>query len=107
MKDVAPEDVPKYILGYTCANDITARDLQRKELQWLRSKSFDTFCPLGPWMETKLAIILESFPIYLLGQSLKIYFSFVVVSLARLGIFVPSHLCRFWYGWRVNTYGLF
>ena len=54
MKDVAPEEVPKYILGYTCANDITARDLQRKELQWLRSKSFDTFCPLGPWMETKL-----------------------------------------------------
>lgn len=54
MKNVAPEDVPKYILGYTCANDITARDLQRKEQQWLRCKSFDTFCPLGPWMETKL-----------------------------------------------------
>jgi 2-keto-4-pentenoate hydratase/2-oxohepta-3-ene-1,7-dioic acid hydratase in catechol pathway len=54
MKDVAPEDVPKYILGYTCANDITASDLQRKERQWLRCKSFDTFCPLGPWLETKL-----------------------------------------------------
>ena len=42
------------ILGYTCANDVTARDLQRKERQWLRCKSFDTFCPLGPWLETEL-----------------------------------------------------
>ncbi len=54
MKDVEPQDVPKYILGYTCANDITARDIQRRESQWLRSKSFDTFCPLGPWLETEL-----------------------------------------------------
>ena len=51
---ISAADAEQYILGYTCANDITARDLQRKELQWLRSKSFDTFCPLGPWMETKL-----------------------------------------------------
>ncbi len=41
-----------YVLGYTCANDVTARDLQQKDGQWTRSKSFDTFCPLGPWMET-------------------------------------------------------
>ena len=41
-------------MGYTCANDVTARDLQRKERQWLRCKSFDTFCPLGPWLETEL-----------------------------------------------------
>ena len=54
MKNVKAEDVPKYILGYTCANDVTARDLQRKERQWLRCKSFDTFCPLGPWLETEL-----------------------------------------------------
>ncbi len=54
MKNVEPEDVHKYILGYTCANDVTATDLQRKEMQWLRSKSFDTFCPLGPWLETDL-----------------------------------------------------
>jgi 2-keto-4-pentenoate hydratase/2-oxohepta-3-ene-1,7-dioic acid hydratase in catechol pathway len=40
------------ILGYTCANDITARDLQRKDGQWTRAKGFDTFCPLGPWIET-------------------------------------------------------
>ncbi|MDP2013421.1 MAG: fumarylacetoacetate hydrolase family protein, partial [Actinomycetota bacterium] len=38
--------------GFTCANDVTARDLQNRDGQWTRSKSFDTFCPLGPWIET-------------------------------------------------------
>ena len=42
------------ILGYTCANDVTARDLQRADGQWTRAKGFDTFCPLGPWIETDL-----------------------------------------------------
>jgi 2-keto-4-pentenoate hydratase/2-oxohepta-3-ene-1,7-dioic acid hydratase in catechol pathway len=41
-----------YILGYTIANDVTARDLQRRDGQWSRAKGFDTFCPLGPWIET-------------------------------------------------------
>lgn len=54
MKNVKTEDVHKYILGYTCANDITASDIQKAERQWLRCKSFDTFCPLGPWLETEL-----------------------------------------------------
>ncbi|NPV85978.1 MAG: fumarylacetoacetate hydrolase family protein [Anaerolineae bacterium] len=43
-----------YVWGYTCGNDVTARDLQQKDGQWTRSKSFDTFCPLGPWVETEL-----------------------------------------------------
>ncbi len=42
------------VLGYTCANDVTARDLQRLDVQWTRAKGFDTFCPLGPWIETDL-----------------------------------------------------
>jgi 2-keto-4-pentenoate hydratase/2-oxohepta-3-ene-1,7-dioic acid hydratase in catechol pathway len=42
------EDVRPYILGYTCVNDFTARDLQKKEPQWVRGKGFDTFCPVGP-----------------------------------------------------------
>jgi 2-keto-4-pentenoate hydratase/2-oxohepta-3-ene-1,7-dioic acid hydratase in catechol pathway len=42
------------ILGYTCANDVTARDLQKIDGQWTRAKGFDTFCPLGPWIETEL-----------------------------------------------------
>lgn len=43
-----------FVLGFTCANDVTARDLQRKDIQFTRAKSFDTFCPLGPWIETEL-----------------------------------------------------
>jgi 2-keto-4-pentenoate hydratase/2-oxohepta-3-ene-1,7-dioic acid hydratase in catechol pathway len=42
-----------YVLGYTIANDVTARDLQRKDNQWTRAKGFDTFCPVGPWIETE------------------------------------------------------
>lgn len=49
-RNIAPNEVTEYILGYTCANDVTARDLQSKDGQWTRSKSFDTFCPLGPWI---------------------------------------------------------
>ena len=51
---VLPKDVHKYILGYTCLNDVTARNLQKQDGQWTRSKSFDTFCPIGPWIETGL-----------------------------------------------------
>lgn len=43
-----------YVLGYTCANDVTARDLQKKDVQFTRGKGFDTFCPLGPWIRTDL-----------------------------------------------------
>jgi len=53
-KDVAPEHAEQYIYGYTCANDVTARDLQRAEDQWFRAKAFDTSLPLGPWIETDL-----------------------------------------------------
>lgn len=53
-RHVAPEDVPGHVLGYTCANDVSARDLQRKDGQWGRAKGFDTFCPLGPAVETEV-----------------------------------------------------
>ncbi len=46
------EDVNQYILGYTPLNDVTARDLQRADVQWIRAKGFDTFCPFGPVLET-------------------------------------------------------
>ncbi|MGB9612648.1 MAG: fumarylacetoacetate hydrolase family protein [Candidatus Margulisiibacteriota bacterium] len=48
VKNLAVEETTKHILGYTCANDVTARDLQRLDGQWTRAKSFDTFCALGP-----------------------------------------------------------
>ncbi len=51
---IAPEQAGDYILGYTAANDVTARDLQFRDGQWTRGKGFDTFCPLGPWIETEL-----------------------------------------------------
>ncbi len=53
-KNVAAEDVGSYIFGYTAANDVSARDLQKKDGQWGRAKGFDTFCPLGPVIETEL-----------------------------------------------------
>jgi 2-keto-4-pentenoate hydratase/2-oxohepta-3-ene-1,7-dioic acid hydratase in catechol pathway len=53
-KDVSADRVADVIYGYTCANDVTARDLQRGDGQWSRAKGFDTFCPLGPWIETSL-----------------------------------------------------
>ncbi len=49
---VSEGDAARHIFGYTCANDVTARDLQKKDGQWTRAKSFDTFCPVGPWIET-------------------------------------------------------
>lgn len=53
-RDVAPEDAWDYVLGVTCGNDVTARDLQLRDNQWTRAKGFDTFCPLGPWLVTGL-----------------------------------------------------
>ncbi len=53
-RDVPAARVPEVIFGYTCANDVTARDLQASDGQWARAKGFDTFCPLGPWIETSL-----------------------------------------------------
>lgn len=47
------EDTANHILGYTVANDVTARDLQNRDGQWTRAKGFDTFCPVGPWIETE------------------------------------------------------
>jgi 2-keto-4-pentenoate hydratase/2-oxohepta-3-ene-1,7-dioic acid hydratase in catechol pathway len=51
-KDVPISRVPEVIFGYTVANDVTARDLQRSDGQWARAKGYDTFCPLGPWITT-------------------------------------------------------
>lgn len=53
-RDITPEQAPGVILGYTCLNDVTARDLQQKDKQWTRAKSFDTFAPIGPWIVTDL-----------------------------------------------------
>ena len=51
-REVPAAQAAEVIFGYTCANDVTARDLQARDGQWTRAKGFDTFCPLGPWIET-------------------------------------------------------
>jgi 2-keto-4-pentenoate hydratase/2-oxohepta-3-ene-1,7-dioic acid hydratase in catechol pathway len=53
-KNLSPEEVARNIFGVTCVNDVTARDLQKKDLQWTRGKGFDTFCPVGPYLVTGL-----------------------------------------------------
>ncbi|WP_031938956.1 fumarylacetoacetate hydrolase family protein [Prescottella defluvii] len=55
-KDVPAAKALDVVLGYTVANDVTARDQQRHDGQWTRAKGYDTFCPLGPWIETKLDV---------------------------------------------------
>ncbi|MBM4090887.1 MAG: fumarylacetoacetate hydrolase family protein [Planctomycetes bacterium] len=53
-RHVPESEALKYVLGYTCAHDVSARDCQRGDGQWCRAKSFETFCPIGPWLETDL-----------------------------------------------------
>lgn len=53
-KDVKQSNAEEYIGGYTVLNDVTARDLQNKDIQWTRAKSYDSFCPIGPCIETQL-----------------------------------------------------
>ena len=53
-KNLTKDDALSAVFGYTCACDVTARDLQKKDVQFTRAKSFDTFCPVGPWIETEL-----------------------------------------------------
>jgi 2-keto-4-pentenoate hydratase/2-oxohepta-3-ene-1,7-dioic acid hydratase in catechol pathway len=54
VRNASVSEAAKSILGFTCLNDVTARDLQSRDKQWTRSKSFDTFCPIGPWIETEI-----------------------------------------------------
>lgn len=53
-RNVREQDALSYVFGYTCANDVTARDQQAADGQWARAKGYDSFCPLGPWLETEL-----------------------------------------------------
>lgn len=55
-RHVKASDWRDYVLGFTCANDVTARDIQKKDIQFTRGKGFDTFCPLGPCIETELDV---------------------------------------------------
>ncbi len=70
-KGVRKGEERNYILGYTCVNDVTARDLQKKDGQWTRAKSFDGFCPIGPWIETSLDPSSLRIETYLNGKKVQ------------------------------------
>ena len=65
---VTPEAAQSHILGYLCANDVTARSLQKIDGQWTRAKGFDTFCPVGPWVETDIDPLDLKLETYLNGE---------------------------------------
>ena len=65
---VSTEDALDYVLGYTCFNDVTARDLQSQDNQWTRAKSFDTFAAVGPCIETELDPANVALETYLNGK---------------------------------------
>lgn len=68
IKDISPAQAKEHILGYTCFNDITARGLQGRDGQWTRAKSFDTFAPLGPVIETELEVDNLAIKLYQNGE---------------------------------------
>ncbi len=73
-RNVAPVEAEDFIFGFTCVNDVTARDLQKKDVQWTRAKGFDTFCPVGPWVVDKIKyenLLVESYLNGELRQSAK------------------------------------
>jgi 2-keto-4-pentenoate hydratase/2-oxohepta-3-ene-1,7-dioic acid hydratase in catechol pathway len=67
-KNVSRSEAKDVILGYTCLNDVTARDLQSKDGQWSRAKGFDTFCPVGPWIDTDVDPADLAIGLYLNGE---------------------------------------
>ncbi len=67
-KNISKEQADEFILGYSCFNDVTARDLQKKDGQWTRAKSFDTFSPIGPWIVTGLNSADSQIESYLNGE---------------------------------------
>lgn len=67
-RNLSPSSVSEHILGFTCLNDVTARNLQKKDVQWTRAKSFDTFCPLGPFIVDKIDLNNSKIESYLNGK---------------------------------------
>jgi len=87
-RNVSVDEASACILGYTCGNDVTARDLQARDGQWTRAKSFDTFCPLGPWIETDVDPMAVTVELRLNGEVRQ-------SSPASNMIFSPAELLSF------------
>jgi 2-keto-4-pentenoate hydratase/2-oxohepta-3-ene-1,7-dioic acid hydratase in catechol pathway len=71
IKNVSAKKALSSVLGYTCLNDVTARDIQVQDGQWTRAKSFDTFCPVGPWLVPKLDPHSLTLRTYLNGKTVQ------------------------------------
>lgn len=67
-KNISTEEASQYIFGYTCANDVTARDLQKKDVQWSRAKGFDGFCPAGPFIIREKPVESSTIRLFLNGE---------------------------------------
>ncbi|MGL4670235.1 MAG: fumarylacetoacetate hydrolase family protein [Methanobacteriaceae archaeon] len=87
-KNVLEKDVDEFIAGYTCLNDVTARDLQEIDGQWTRAKSFDTFCPIGPFIEKELTPMNQKITLSVNGDIKQ-------NSNTKNMIFNPSELIEF------------
>lgn len=87
-KGVSTAEADTYILGYTCFNDVTARDLQQRDKQWTRAKGFDTFAPIGPWIETEIDPLSLTLETFLNGERKQ-------SSHTSNLIFTPRHLVSF------------
>ena len=83
-ENVGEESALDFILGYTCVNDVTARDLQKKDGQWARAKSFKTFCPVGPWI-----LPVSEFPKYQ-NLTLRTYVNDKPVQIAKASSMIFS-----------------
>lgn len=99
-KDVDEKNASEYISGFTCGNDVTARDLQRKDGQWTRAKSFDTFCPIGPKIVKNMDPANLDIKLYLNGElkqssnSNKMIFSpyFIVSYISKIMTLFPEDI---------------
>jgi len=90
-KDVPKEKVNDVIFGYTLANDVTSRELQKKDGQWIRAKGFDTFCPLGPWIETDFVPGTQRITTTLNGEVVQdAYLSDMIFKVPEIVNFVSS-----------------
>lgn len=68
-QNISEQQSGDYIWGYTCLNDVTARDIQNKDTQWTRAKSFDTFCPIGPWIKSGISVDNLNISLLLNGET--------------------------------------
>jgi len=88
---IPPEEALNYVLGYTVGNDVTARDLQHLDAQWTRAKGFDTFCPIGPWIETEFDPSDQVITCYVNGEMRQMSSTRdMIFSLRQLIAFISS-----------------